>query len=295
MAQKRMFSNSVIDTDCFLDMPATAVKLYLIFGMKADDDGFITSPKALMRLCGATQDDFEILLVKNYLIKFDSGTVLITHWKVNNSIQKDRYKPTMCEEIRLVGTKPNGEYYLLQDIEDVITDEEKTESNAIVADVDFSDCTEEENKIINEYLGNYSKLYSAKILTSRKPVVDWKKAKERLREAVNNYGYDTILKAIQKSIKNVFCIKVGYALEKIVTTSVLSELVNVNKIESTEQAEKSIEDIDKIELQNLIKKHPKKCECGYELESSSASGITWYCRNCKNEYVMKNGKWVLGE
>ena len=95
MAQRRMFSLQVIDTDKFMDMPASARLLYYELGMRADDDGFIASVKRITRTVGCNQSDIEVLLDKGYLLEFESGVMAIRHWKLNNQIRSDRYNPTI--------------------------------------------------------------------------------------------------------------------------------------------------------------------------------------------------------
>ena len=84
MAQRRMFSLSVVDTDSFLSLPVSAQNLYFHFGMRADDDGFVASPKKIMSFVKSTEDDFRILVVKGYIIPFKSGVCVIREWKINN-------------------------------------------------------------------------------------------------------------------------------------------------------------------------------------------------------------------
>lgn len=95
MANRRMFSLDVVDTDLFLEMPTTTQALYFHLGMRADDDGFVSSPKKIAKLSNCTMDDLKILISKGFVIPFESGVVVITHWKINNSIQKDRYHETL--------------------------------------------------------------------------------------------------------------------------------------------------------------------------------------------------------
>lgn len=103
VAERRMFARSVVESDSFLDMPATARLLYFHFGMQADDDGFLNSPKAVMRMAGCVQDDVSILVAKGFIIPFDSGVIVIRHWKQSNYIQKDRYRPSrQPEKARLI-------------------------------------------------------------------------------------------------------------------------------------------------------------------------------------------------
>lgn len=100
MAERRMFAKSIVLSDAFLDMPMSARCLYFTLGMLADDDGFVSSPKAIMRQCGASQDDMSILLAKRYLLGFDSGVIVIKHWRINNYLRADRYNSTTYLEER---------------------------------------------------------------------------------------------------------------------------------------------------------------------------------------------------
>ena len=95
MAERRMFSKTIIDSDRFLDMPLSAQLLYFQLTMRADDDGFVDKPRTITRMIGAGRDDMETLIENGYILRFDSGIVVIKHWRVHNYIQKDRYKPTV--------------------------------------------------------------------------------------------------------------------------------------------------------------------------------------------------------
>ncbi len=98
MANRRMFSLDVIDTDKFLDMPATSQNLYFHLGLRADDDGFVSSPKKITKLVNCGSDDLNVLISRGFVIPFDDGIMVITHWKQNNYIQADRYKRTLYQE-----------------------------------------------------------------------------------------------------------------------------------------------------------------------------------------------------
>lgn len=98
MAERRMFAKTIIDSDAFLDMPATSQLLYFHLSMRADDDGFINKPKSIMRMCNCTEDDMKILVAKKFVIPFESGIVVIKHWKIHNYIAKDRYTETKYKE-----------------------------------------------------------------------------------------------------------------------------------------------------------------------------------------------------
>lgn len=97
MARKRMFDLDVINQDSFYDLPMEAKAIYFLLGMEADDEGFI-NPKKILRLYGGNEDSVKILILKNYIIPFKSGVVVITDWKRNNYLQKDRIKPTIYNE-----------------------------------------------------------------------------------------------------------------------------------------------------------------------------------------------------
>ena len=98
MAERRMFAKTIIDSDAFLDMPATAQLLYFHLAMRADDDGFVNKPKSVMRMTGCKDDDINLLFLKKFLIPFENGIVVIKHWKIHNYIAKDRYKETKYKE-----------------------------------------------------------------------------------------------------------------------------------------------------------------------------------------------------
>lgn len=93
-----MFAKTIIDSDAFLDMPATTQLLYFHLSMRADDDGFINKPKAIMRTVGCKEDDMKLLFAKKFLIPFESGVVVIKHWKIHNYIRKDTYTETKYKE-----------------------------------------------------------------------------------------------------------------------------------------------------------------------------------------------------
>lgn len=111
MAERRMFAKTIIDSDAFLDMPLSAQALYFHLSMRADDDGFVNNPKKIQRMIGASDDDCKLLILKRFILTFESGVIVIKHWKIHNYIQKDRYKPTIyqAEKSRLI-EKDNKAY-----------------------------------------------------------------------------------------------------------------------------------------------------------------------------------------
>lgn len=113
MAERRMFSKTIIDSDMFLDMPTSSRLLYFDLSMRADDDGFVNSPKKIIRMTGASQDDLKLLIAKNFIIPFESGVVVIKHWKIHNYIRNDRYKPTICQEEKAMLEETASKEYVL--------------------------------------------------------------------------------------------------------------------------------------------------------------------------------------
>ena len=111
MAQRRMFSLSVVDTDRFLDMPSSAQALYFHFGMRADDEGFVSSPRKITGVAGCAADDLKLLIAKGFIIPFESGVCVITDWKQNNYLRSDRYTETIFKaEKALLSSDENSPY-----------------------------------------------------------------------------------------------------------------------------------------------------------------------------------------
>lgn len=94
MAERRMFAKTIIDSDAFLEMPVSSQCLYFHLSMRADDEGFINKPKTIMRMIGAKDDDMNVLILKKFIIPFESGVVVIKHWKIHNYIRGDRLHET---------------------------------------------------------------------------------------------------------------------------------------------------------------------------------------------------------
>ena len=111
MAERRMFAKTIIDSDMFLDMPLSTQALYFHLSMRADDDGFINNPKKIQRMIGASDDDLKVLIMKRFILPFDSGVVVIKHWRMHNYIRNDRYKETVYQEEKSqLLLKENGSY-----------------------------------------------------------------------------------------------------------------------------------------------------------------------------------------
>lgn len=113
MAEKRMFSMKIIDSDAFLEMPLSTQTLYFHLSMRADDDGFLNNAKRIMESIKATQNDYDLLLMKRFIIQFPDGICVIKHWRINNYLRTDRYKETLySDEKEMLEIKKSGAYSL---------------------------------------------------------------------------------------------------------------------------------------------------------------------------------------
>lgn len=111
MAERRMFTKKIIDSDAFLDMPLSTQSLYFHLNMRADDDGFVNNPKKIQRMIGASEDDLKLLVAKRFILCFENGVIVIKHWRMHNLLRKDRYNPTQyAEELDTLMIKDNGSY-----------------------------------------------------------------------------------------------------------------------------------------------------------------------------------------
>lgn len=110
MGSHRMFTNTITDSDLFLEMSLSAQALYFHLGLHADDDGFVSSPKRIARSIGCNEDDLKLLIAKGFVICFDSGIIVITHWNLHNSIRKDRKKDTFFKAEKALLSLENGTY-----------------------------------------------------------------------------------------------------------------------------------------------------------------------------------------
>lgn len=197
MANKRMFSLKIVDTDLFLDMPASARLLYYDFGMRADDDGFVASPKKIVKMIGVSEDDYKILLAKGFIILFESGICVIRHWKSNNYIQKDRYQETAYK----------AELQRLSEIDGVYTkciqDGNKLDTNCI-QDVHKMDTQVSIDKIsIDKVSTDKDNIYSQEAVE----IIDYLNLKTN-----SNY------RKIEKNIKHISArLKEGYTLQDFYT------------------------------------------------------------------------------
>lgn len=114
MSERRMLSKSITESDIFLDLPLSAQALYFHLSMNADDEGFINNSKRIRNICGASEDDLQELILNGLLIRFDSGICVITHWKINNKLRKDRCRATNYPEEKALLVENAAGVYSLQ-------------------------------------------------------------------------------------------------------------------------------------------------------------------------------------
>lgn len=171
MAEKRMFAKTIIDSDAFIDMPVSARLLYYDLGMRADDDGFINSPKKIQRMTGCSDDDLKLLIAKKFIIPFESGVVVIKHWRLHNYIASDRYKETVyLKEKSLLSIKDN-KVYVLESVEEqpllteCIQSVDKMDTQIRLGKVSLDKYNVEEASFIIDYL---NKTIGSKFRTSNK-------------------------------------------------------------------------------------------------------------------------------
>lgn len=234
MADRRMFSKSIIDSDLFLDMPQSAQCLYFHLAMRADDDGFVNAPRKIQRMIGASEDDCRLLVSKQFLIPFETGVVVIRHWRIHNYIQKDRYKETMYQsEKSTLEQDSSGAYQLLDTaciqavskmdnqvrlgkvslVEDSLVEDKskrKRFTPPSVAEVRVY-CEERKNGIDPDDFVDYYEARGWKY-GQGKPVVDWKAAVRTWEKRTspfskkvnkNNDDVDPMdLRAIQRMMQN---------------------------------------------------------------------------------------------
>lgn len=194
MAERRMFAKKITESDAFLDMPSSTQMLYFHLSMNADDDGFVNNPKKIQRMCGASDDDFKLLLAKSFVLLFESGVIVIKHWKMHNYIQADRYRPTdYVEEKSMLGLKKNKAYTLdvnkmdTKCIQDVSVGKESIDKNSIVKDIKEKDIDKSISKKKTVYYPDDEMLESAfqEYLTMRKKIKKPICTEMALRRAMN--------------------------------------------------------------------------------------------------------------
>ena len=143
MANKRMFTMKIVDSDAFLDMPLSTQCLYFHLNMRADDDGFIDNPKKVMRIIGASEDDLKLLIAKRFVLVFENGVIVIKHWRMHNTIGKTRYTETQYTEYKNQLLLKSNKAYSLNEGEPI--DDSKTAENFLPDKHEEDDDSQMEN------------------------------------------------------------------------------------------------------------------------------------------------------
>ena len=230
MAQKRMFTMKIVDSDAFLEMQLSTQCLYFHLNMRADDDGFIGNTKRIMKITGASEDDLRLLIAKRFVLTFEDGVIVIKHWRMHNTLSRDRYAETSyTDEKKMLLLKDNGSYSLTggNPIDDTRLiersgrqtqqrrnkDATKTHSEKGL-DIDKDIDKEKDNKLIvskdticqtdvRRVIEEWNKLQEVGI----NPIRDIKPSSKRcqlLKGRIREYGIDEVLNAINNVRKSDF-------------------------------------------------------------------------------------------
>ncbi len=112
MARRRMFNLDLATADQFMNLSAGAQSFYFQLNLHADDEGFVAGARRLSLFCGTTEEDLQNLADIGYIIQFESGVVLITHWHIHNTIRKDRFMPSLHRKEKALVTLVDHVYEL---------------------------------------------------------------------------------------------------------------------------------------------------------------------------------------
>lgn len=208
MAEKRMFSKQIIDSDAFLEMPLSTQALYFHLSMRADDDGFLNNAKKVMKIIGANQNDYDLLVAKSFIIQFSDGICVIKHWRINNYLRKDRYTETIYQEEKAMLTmQPNGRYSLKDSIR---------EMDDFPVGIPLVDRSDTQNRI-DKNREEKNSIYSAEKLHDEQSLDDFfesiwklypiKKGKGQVstsrKKALQKIGYDQIGRCVDRFLKDM--------------------------------------------------------------------------------------------
>lgn len=208
MAEKRMFSKQIIDSDAFLEMPLSTQALYFHLSMGADDDGFLNNAKKVMKIIGANQNDYDLLVAKSFIIQFSDGICVIKHWRINNYLRKDRYTETIYQEEKAMLTmQPNGRYSLKDSIR---------EMDDFPVGIPLVDRSDTQNRI-EKNREEKNSIYSAEKLHDEQSLDDFfesiwklypiKKGKGQVstsrKKALQKIGYDQIGRCVDRFLKDM--------------------------------------------------------------------------------------------
>lgn len=204
MAERRMFAKTIIDSDAFIDMPMSARLLYYDLGMRADDDGFINSPKKIMNFIGATRDDMNILILRKFIIPFESGVVVVKHWRIHNYIRKDTYNETSYKkEKAMLELDENKSYKLTLGSNDISVDGSSTQVSIGKVSIGKDSLVKERIDYIPTAEQNSNKIPYEEIISylNKKTGAHYKKTSKKTQQLIRaRYKEDFCLEDFKKVI-----------------------------------------------------------------------------------------------
>ena len=194
MAERRMFAKTIVLSDAFLDMPLGARCLYMTMGMLADDDGFVNAPKSIIRQCGASEDDLKVLISKKFVLPFESGVIVIKHWRINNYLQKDRIQPTKyVDEFSTLTIDKNGAYTQPCIHDNVYIDKNSIDKNSIEKD----NTTISIEMVCATAVARVIEAWNSLGLSQITRIVPNSQRDQWLKKRIREYGVDEIIRAIE--------------------------------------------------------------------------------------------------
>lgn len=216
MAERRMMSKKITDTDAFLEMPLSSQALYLHYIQNADDDGFVGNPISIMRKIGANKNDYDLLIAKRFVIVFESGICVIKHWRIHNYIQSDRYTPTTyIDEKQMLSLEENKAYTLdktkcIQNVYNMDTQISIDKNNINKNNIDNNICVEvvidSESKNVKHKYGEYKNvlLKDSELEKLKQDYPNWEELIKCLDEYIEMKGakYKSHYLAIKKWVVN---------------------------------------------------------------------------------------------
>lgn len=198
MAQKRMFDKTITNSDTFLDLPDSSQVLYFHLSMNADDDGFINNWKSIIRMTGTKEDDLKILIAKQFVIPFESGVIVIKHWRLNNFLRKDRHIPTkFIDEMASLELGDNEEYLLGQPMVNQWSTENRIDKNRI----------DKNNILYNNNIEQPKSDFELEFEALWEMYPNKKGKKDALKHYINarkkNVSYETIYNGLENYLKYI--------------------------------------------------------------------------------------------
>ncbi len=193
MAERRMFAKTIIDSDAFLDMPLSAQALYFHLSMRADDDGFVNNPKKIQRMIGASDDDCRLLVSKRFVLTFESGVIVIKHWRIHNYIRNDRYKETVYTKEKSVLKLDKNNAYTEMDTNGIPT-VDQMETQVRIG----KDSLKEKENIIKEKERKIDDVINELPERLREPLREFVKMRKAIKKPVTTHGLDLLVNKLRK-------------------------------------------------------------------------------------------------